>query len=181
MGGCSGGNNNGNLYYVGSGQGDYVQETTFRYVGYGGDFSGARPRRDFTCLVSLCLPLSLLLLLPLLLWLFWSTDSCSDGVENWDYQWSKTKKARCCVETRGLYGCAAHIATFRPTPGPVDPFNCQNDLFEWQGGWSDAKKSWCCSIHGSGCPQDAVLLHCQHEVLQRTHGRPRLWRWCGRR
>merc|ERR1711920_871670 len=64
--GC-GGNGQGNLAYVGCGQGDYVQETTYKYVGCGGDF--ARSRRDFTCLITTCCLLSLLLLIPLLLWL----------------------------------------------------------------------------------------------------------------
>merc|ERR1719382_2254831 len=64
--GC-GGNGQGSLAYVGGGQGDYIQETTYKYVGCGGDF--ARPRRDFTCLITTCCLLSLLLLIPLLLWL----------------------------------------------------------------------------------------------------------------
>merc|ERR1711920_522141 len=64
--GC-GGNGQGSLAYVGSGHGDYIQETTYKYVGCGGDF--ARPRRDFTCLITTCCLLSLLLLIPLLLWL----------------------------------------------------------------------------------------------------------------
>jgi len=156
--GCSNRGNNGNLHYIGGGQGEYVQTTNFRYVGNGGDFSSARPRRDCTCcLVSLCLLLSLLL--PLLLWLFWptETDSCVVGRENWEFQWSTTKKSRCCFETQGAFGCEAIPATFRPAPGPVDPFNCENDQFEWQAGWSDEKKSWCCSIHGSGCPSDGVV------------------------
>lgn len=151
--GCNGGGSNG-LQYVGPGGGDYVQETTFRYVGYGGDFSSARPRRDFTCLIS---TLCCLLLLPLLLWLMYLlwpyADSCEDGRENWGYLWSPTKQARCCIETRGAYGCKAVMATdiFTPRPGPVDPFNCGNDEAQWQSGWSDEKKSWCCNIHGKGC------------------------------
>merc|ERR1719454_2459298 len=63
--GCGSGGGNGALSYVGPGQGSYALETTYQYVGHGGDFG--RPRRDFTCII--CLPL-LLLLIPLLLWLF---------------------------------------------------------------------------------------------------------------
>merc|ERR1719434_223636 len=62
--GC-GGSGNGALAYVGTGQGDYIQETTYRYVGCGGDF--ARPRRDFTCIIITGSALALLLLIPLLL------------------------------------------------------------------------------------------------------------------
>merc|ERR1712190_446777 len=79
--GCGNGGQ-GALAYVGTGRGDYIQETTYRYVGCGGDF--ARPRRDFTCLITTCCLLSLLLLIPLLLWLLSGTATtppthgCSD-------------------------------------------------------------------------------------------------------
>merc|ERR1712039_862900 len=74
--GCGGGGQ-GSLAYVGSGQGDYIQETTYKYVGCGGDF--ARPRRDFTCLITTCCLLSLLLLIPLLLWLLAGTWASHSG------------------------------------------------------------------------------------------------------
>ena len=45
------------------------KETTYKYVGCGGDFDTVRPRRDFTCLITSCCLLSLLLLIPLLCWL----------------------------------------------------------------------------------------------------------------
>merc|ERR1719264_2276559 len=70
--GCGGGAGNGALSYVGAGQGEYIQETTYKYVGHGGDFDVMRPRRDFTCII--CLPL-LLLLIPLLLWLLSGTST----------------------------------------------------------------------------------------------------------
>merc|ERR1719414_2215503 len=65
--GCGSGGGSGALSYLGPGQGSYVQETTYQYVGHGGDFG--RPKRDFTCIITSCCLLSLLLLLPLLLWL----------------------------------------------------------------------------------------------------------------
>merc|ERR1719213_1284935 len=68
---CGGGGpGSGAMSYVGCGQGEYVQETTYKYVGCGGDFDAVRPRRDFTCIITSCCLLSLLLLLPLLPWLF---------------------------------------------------------------------------------------------------------------
>merc|ERR1712129_623207 len=66
--GCGNGGGSGSMSYVGHGQGQYMQETTYRYVGCGGDFDAVRPRRDFTCFITTCC-LSSLLLLPLLLWL----------------------------------------------------------------------------------------------------------------
>merc|ERR1719323_1000506 len=68
--GWGSGGGSGALSYVGPGQGSYAQETTYQYVGYGGDFG--RPKRDFTCII--CLPL-LLLLIPLLLWLLSGTST----------------------------------------------------------------------------------------------------------
>merc|ERR1719251_623616 len=67
--GCGGGAGSGALSYVGTGQGEYIQETTYKYVGNGGDFDVVRPRRDFTCIITSCCLLSLVLLIPLLLWL----------------------------------------------------------------------------------------------------------------
>merc|ERR1719362_2770906 len=86
--GCGGtGGGNGALSYVGYGNGEYMQETTYKYVGCGGDFDAVRPRRDFTCIITGCCLLSLLLLLPLLLWLLsgqGSTDlyDCERGAMN---------------------------------------------------------------------------------------------------
>merc|ERR1712117_460252 len=95
--GC-GGNGQGSLAYVGSGQGDYIQETTYKYVGCGGDF--ARPRRDFTCLITTCCLLSLLLI-PLLLWLLSDTAhgpgiDCDVGFANWETAWSPAQQEWCC-------------------------------------------------------------------------------------
>merc|ERR550532_2043895 len=73
--GCGGGAGNGALSYVGAGQGEYIQDTTYKYVGFGGDFDVVRPRRDFTCIITSCCLLSLLLLLPLLLWLLSGTST----------------------------------------------------------------------------------------------------------
>jgi len=143
------------MNYVGHGQGGYVLETGYKYVGFGGDHG--RPRRDFTCI--LCLS-SLLLLIPLLLWLLWPhADWCDTGYERCQMVWGIRQQDDCCSR-RGL--CCP-----RPTPpmmpqglvapqqdpvGPVDPFNCADDYNEWQSGWSVDKKQWCCSIHGKGCP-----------------------------
>merc|ERR1719210_3161838 len=66
--GCGGGAGNGALSYVGAGRGEYIQETTYKYVGQGGDFDVA-PQRNFTWIITGCCLLSLLLLIPLLCWL----------------------------------------------------------------------------------------------------------------
>merc|ERR1719325_367331 len=91
--GCGGtGGGTGALSYVGCGQGEYMQETTYKYVGSGGDFDVARPRRDFTCIITSCCLLSLLLLIPLLMWLLSGPSApydCEEGFMQWESAWSK--------------------------------------------------------------------------------------------
>jgi len=121
------------MSYVGCGQGEYMQETTYKYVGCGGDFDVVRPRRDFTCIITGCCLLSLLLLLPLLYWLLAgiSTTSlpfdCNDGFVNWMSLWSAEKQEYCCTTTGR--GCTtlpttafpATSPTVPPTPFPTQP------------------------------------------------------------
>merc|ERR1712012_1155146 len=103
------GGGSGALSYVGHGQGAYAQETTYQYVGHGGDFDVVRPRRDFTCIITGCCLLSLLLLLPLLLWLLsiMGTTSlpfdCDAGFMNWQNLWSAEQQQYCCM-TSGRWG-----------------------------------------------------------------------------
>merc|ERR1712079_178358 len=105
--------------------GDYIQETTYKYVGCGGDF--ARPRRDFTCLITTCCLLSLLLI-PLLLWLLSGTATslpydCESGFAQWETTWSPAQQQFCC-STMGR-GCTTALPettpTQPPTPFPTPP------------------------------------------------------------
>merc|ERR1712038_1565625 len=150
----------------GHGQGEYIQDTTYKYVGYGGDFDVARPRRNFTWVIC---PLSLLLLIPLLCWLLSGSSSslpfdCEagfGGATMFENSWSQAQKDYCCM-TVGR-GCAttalpAPIVTVPPTPsppatpsGPVDPFNCAVDA---EDTWAADKKAWC-SRH---CRRDLQIL-----------------------
>merc|ERR1712001_430872 len=116
----------GSMAYVGNGQGGYIQETTYKYVGCGGDFS--RPRRDFTCLITTCCLLSLLLLIPLLLWLLSGTATslpydCDSGFAQWETAWSPAQQEFCC-STMGR-GCTTALPettpTVPPTPFPTPP------------------------------------------------------------
>merc|ERR1712242_685016 len=178
--GCGGGGQ-GALAYVGHGQEDHIQETTYKYVGCGGDF--ARPRRDFTCLVTTCCLLSLLFLIPLLLWLLCGEATslpydCEMGFAQWETSWSPAQQEFCC-STMGR-GCSTALPlpapTNPPTPfptppptpppqpiilpapqpiAPADPYNCADGFANWMAGWSVAKKAWCCSNEGKGCPPAA--------------------------
>lgn len=156
-----------------------MQETTYKYVGYGGDFDVIKTRRDFTCVITVCclLPLLLLLLWWLLSWL--GTTSlpfdCSSGAANWEVMWSMEQQEYCCMTT-GI-GCTtmrttafpATTPTAPPTPPPTpppttrpttsgprgDPYNCAVDAVE---SWGPGKKRWCCQVHHKGCPPTAPPL-----------------------
>jgi len=166
------------MSYVGSGQGEYLQETTYRYVGYGGDFDQTRAR-DFTCIITGCGLLALLLLIPLLIWLLMPDTSTREPFDcSTRDVWGPAKQAYCCANY-GV-GCpttqpqtvpptpgptpitnpitspitipttwAPTQPTVPPTQGPVDPYNCAVNA---EYTWSAAKKAWCCRIHHLGCP-----------------------------
>jgi len=150
------------LAYVGGGRGAHIVETNYRYVGYGGDF--ARPRRDFTCLITTCCLLSLLLLIPLLLWLLWPEPGfdCETDFVQWKTHWSPARQDFCC-STMGR-GCSTVIPERSPEPaGPVDPFNCADGALNWQAGWSTQKKQWCCQQHGKGCGHDEEVAAAEYD------------------
>merc|ERR1712160_62640 len=101
----------------GCGQGEYVQETTYRYVGYGGDFLQSRPR-DFTCIITGCGLLALLLLIPLLLWLLMPDTSTREPFDCQTREvWSPAKQSYCCANY-GV-GCATTQPLVVTTPGPT--------------------------------------------------------------
>lgn len=143
------------MNYVGHGQGGYIVETGYKYVGFGGDHG--RPRRDFTCIICLS---SLLLLIPLLLWLLWPhPDWCDTGYERCQMVWGIRQQGDCCSR-RGLC-CARPVVqpaeVQQQAVGPVDPYNCADDYDEWQSGWSLDKRQWCCNIHGRGCGSNEIV------------------------
>jgi len=92
----------------------------------------ARPRRDFTCIITSCCLLSLLLLIPLLLWLLSGMSAsepydCSVGMGSAaiiEGTWSQAQKDYCCM-TVGA-GCSTTALpepplTVPPTPFPTQP------------------------------------------------------------
>jgi len=138
--GCENPNGGGGLVYVGTGCGEYKAESTYRYVGYGGDFTSVRRRRDFTCLITT------VLLAMLMLLLLWLTYPCQ-------FVWTFFQFPVC-------WGPPVYHPVPAPTPalrlaGPVDPYNCASDLAAWQSSWSHEKKDWCCTVHGKACGANA--------------------------
>lgn len=172
------------MSYVGSGQGEYIQETTYKYIGAGGDYDVVKPRNNFVCIISTCclVPLLLLLLWWLLSSLFTTTlpFDCSSGAENWNMLWSTEQQEYCCMTT-GV-GCTTQMTTAfpettptaPPTPPPPlpprplpprprptrpvprgDPFNC---AIGSETEWHQDKSQWCCIHHHKGCPPTAPPL-----------------------
>merc|ERR1712087_418077 len=88
----------------------------------GGDFDVMRPRRDFTCIITSCGLLSLLLLIPLLCWLLSGASTslpynCDAGFgATTELPWSQAQKDFCCA-TVGR-GCAT---TALPETTPTVP------------------------------------------------------------
>merc|ERR1712086_839674 len=157
------------MSYVGCGQGEYVEETTYRYVGYGGDFDQTRAR-DFTCIITGCGLLALLLLIPLLIWLLMPDTSTREPFDcSTRDVWGPAKQAYCCANYGVGCPTTQPILTQPTTPGPTpitnpitspitigptisptqptappphpDPYNCADGFSNWQAGWSVAKKA----------------------------------------
>lgn len=158
----------GEMVYYGDGSGDYIQETTYRYVGYGGNFGMVR-RRSWN--IVICVGVPLLCLLPLLLWWLWFLQpyDCDQDFATWPISWSERKKDYCCrwegkgcpfTTTPSTSPNLIETTTNPPTPPPfttttpfittrwVDP-NCAVDPIYT---WSQFKKDWCCKNHHVGCP-----------------------------
>merc|ERR1712060_665904 len=85
-------------------------------------------RRDFTCLITTCCLLSLLFLIPLLLWLLSGISTslpydCESGFAQWQTYWSPAQQEFCC-STMGR-GCTTALPettpTVPPTPFPTPP------------------------------------------------------------
>lgn len=168
------------MSYVGGGQGCYVQETTYRFVGEGGDFDLAPRRQNFTCVVAIGGCLVLLFLAAFFCWLLRADGyDCDADFHTWQLSWSDDKQRFCCAELGR--GCQTtplpppprprppppppmppHTppTTRRPPPTTIpprgDPFNC---AFGLEATWKVPKKVWCCKVHHKGCPYAAPTLN----------------------
>jgi len=129
----------GGLVYVGTGCGEYQAQSTYRYVGYGGDFTSVRRRRDFTCLITTVL---LAMLMLLLFWISWPCEG----------PWMLFPRPDYCFPTPpGPWPTPTPPPVTPKFAGAVDPYNCASDFAAWHSSWSHEKKMWCCDVHGKGC------------------------------
>jgi len=163
------------MSYVGGGHGEYVQETTYKYVGAGaGEFGMiAQKRTNFACLylgggvgLLVLVIIVVLLLMPTTTTTTPSTTvlpyDCNAGFANWQDGWSTAKKNWCCQqESKGCTTTEAPTTT-RPTippvpPTPSLPYDCNAGVANWAAGWSAPKKVWCCAHGGQGCEVQAKV------------------------
>jgi len=132
---CGGGAGSA-MSYVGSGMGEYIQETTYRRVGpsAGGNYDlTTQPRRDFTCLFAAIIILSVLLLAPLFIWvlpglpvadIFQTSPNgevfnCNQGFAQWEHAWSAQQQDYCCAKVgRGCRPGGVPRPPVAPTGGP---------------------------------------------------------------
>jgi len=133
------------MYFVGDGRGDYIQETTYKYVGNGaGQFDMAGGPRRRSCLVhcavasfgffvAVVLMLVILACLPDSLKSLFEDDSgkggdgthnCFAGYATWQDTWSQDKKVWCCNHMQvacepqaGAQRSAAAAANAAPATG----------------------------------------------------------------
>mmetsp|Transcript_120251 Transcript_120251/g.256650 ORF Transcript_120251/g.256650 Transcript_120251/m.256650 type:complete len:347 (-) Transcript_120251:37-1077(-) len=149
------------LSWVGSGNGNYRQTTSYEYAGEGcGDFQIVEVPTSWFCsgwCVACGVGSGLLLLLGLLWMLFGGSETttttylistsqpydCAAGYNNWQRGWSIGKKAWCCDH----HGLAC------PPSTSSEPWDCKiQGAPVVIGTWPLAKKAWCCQHYGAACP-----------------------------
>mmetsp|Transcript_88150 Transcript_88150/g.254384 ORF Transcript_88150/g.254384 Transcript_88150/m.254384 type:complete len:145 (-) Transcript_88150:110-544(-) len=124
---CCSADGDGIMSYVGNNKGEWVAETTYKYVGKGmGEFNvGSSPEQQSSW--NWCHYVGALAVCVLVAFL---------GILLWPVDGTTTTTTT-----------AKHEA-------PVAPrFNCSEGISHWELGWSAAKKRWCCDEDAHrGCP-----------------------------
>jgi len=170
----------GRYGYVGKGGGEYKLETSYRYVGQGGDHGSAE--RSSSWLVAApfgCC--GVLLMLPLLWWWTFGHYDCDYHLDEWD-SWTEEKIDYCCKYEEK--GCSTNPyqsvtqrtqTTRRPTttlkqltsrpiadnkavdllvpapPPPSPPADPFNCEIGAPDSWGQPEQHWCCVHRHLGC------------------------------
>merc|ERR1719436_1804588 len=147
------------MSYVGGGCGDYIQETTYKYVGCGaGEFDVvASKKANYTCIfIGGGVALLVLVIIVVLLLLPGPTTTTTPRTTALPFNcmtadnpdmWSIAKKTYCCAN--GGKGCPKPTTT--PSTTPALPYDCNKGFDNWQAGWTPEKKAWCCTHAARGC------------------------------
>jgi hypothetical protein len=150
------------MTFVGGGAGNYIQETAYKYVGYGeGEFQVVAPKRINVRLilgVGVVVVVLLVVVVALLLrddpttttTLMTTALPFSCGSRE---TWTPAKQEWCCTN-QGI-GCTTVPPTPPPTPATTAlPYNCAAGLV---ASWSAPQKAWCCAHGGRGCAAKKAL------------------------
>jgi len=144
------------MSYVGINKGEWVAETTYKYVGKGmGEFnvgqdaSAQKSTWNWCHYVAAAAACAVVVFAGVLLWPASGGSSsqkssprvadCQVGYDNWKTGWSAAKKEFCCKEVGR--GCPSKSAT-------AEVFEC--DAHD-KSVWSAAKQSWCCDNKKMRC------------------------------
>lgn len=122
----------GMMTFVSNGQGGYIQETTYRFVGGGGgdfDFAVAEPVRRvrFGCLATAGFCVCCFFVVPLLLCLSWQGTTselfnCDAEFFQWRTAWEDAKKEYCCqTQGRACEALPQALPETTPTVPPTPP------------------------------------------------------------
>ena len=155
------------LAYVGGGRGDYIQETSYKFVGQGaGDFDTVTVNSGYGwCCIGggICAVLAVVVILIIVLLPGPDTSTTTKPIDcsGPTLTWSPAKKVHCCA--RVGRGCptpppaptTAAPTTIAPapptvTPGtPAPPNECN---IGGVADWTALKRDMCCKKYGNGCP-----------------------------
>jgi len=164
------------ISYVGGGMGDYSQEVTYRYVGYGAGSYGVVPvpignqSRIFCCV---CVPLVVIVTIPLLFYMFSSSSAQGGGINGAIFleffipvvlllvtiplcfmrPTGGQVNICCCV---GIPLVIVVVGVFLLSSssgggGTTSPFDCSTREV-----WGPVKSLYCCAHEGRGCPGHAT-------------------------
>lgn len=153
------------MTFAGNGKGEYIQETTYRFVGDGVGEYGVEPA-SFCAQWGTFIGLSvvMMVLLALVLASFGiPAEASSDGIPfdcevdyaNWDEKWSVDQQRWCCHQLSracesGERPSAREAASSLLPLAAVQPYDCHPEP-DWNSTWTKGQKAWCCKHNGLGC------------------------------
>jgi len=155
------------MSFAGVGNGAYVQETTYKFVGANqGDFE-VNQKKKLSPAILACIVISAilaLLALAALIWfLIWSSTTTTTKIFNCmtndEALWSTQRREYCCAN----HGVACTIS---------EPFDCDAGLSNSVIGWSNSKRDWCCNNKKKGCNTNKAVhdYDCDAGLANWEHG-----------
>lgn len=128
--------------FVGPGNGGYVRDTTYKYVGLGsGEFELKKVPASLGLSPLGCYCLGgLSLLAPLLVAAIWLL-----------FRYTNADGTTSVTPAREAQLAVAH-------EGPSWSYNCSAGRSSWQEHWNASKKAWCCLYKKFGCEQSASTM-----------------------